>query len=202
MKTRFLSLLFLVTFTLGLGELRGQNHKKLIKMHRAELNAEFADPKKSPLTAEDLKSFKGLPFYPFSEVFRVEARFIRSDSVVSVAFATTTARMPLYDVYGYLEFDLGGLKHRLTVYQSQDLRNKPEYQDYLFLPFTDQTNGDETYGGGRYLDLRIFEGNTVWLDFNKAYSPYCAFNSRYSCPLVPASNHLALPIRAGMKNWK
>ena len=68
----------------------------------------------------------------------------------------------------------------------------------LFLHFTDKTNGSETYGGGRFLDLRIPEGNTLVLDFNKAYNPYCAYNNGYSCPIPPKENKLKVAVRAGV----
>jgi uncharacterized protein (DUF1684 family) len=71
----------------------------------------------------------------------------------------------------------------------------------LFLPFLDNTNGDTTYGGGRYIDLRIPEGDTIEIDFNKAYNPYCAYNSRYSCPIVPRENYLDTNIEAGVKKF-
>ncbi len=78
--------------------------------------------------------------------------------------------------------------------------NKPEYKDYLFLPFTDLTTGDETYGGGRYLGLRIpKEGSPLIINFNLAYNPYCAYNEKYSCPIVPKENELPVAIRAGVK---
>ena len=71
-------------------------------------------------------------------------------------------------------------------------------EDYLFLPFIDDTNGEESYGGGRYIDLRIPEGDTIVIDFNKSYNPYCAYNDKYSCPIVPRINYLALEVRAGV----
>jgi uncharacterized protein (DUF1684 family) len=77
-----------------------------------------------------------------------------------------------------------------------------DYRDYLFLPFIDQTNGEETYGGGRYVDLRIPEGDTLIIDFNKAYNPYCAYNKKYSCPLVPAVNELKTSVTAGVKAFR
>ena len=71
--------------------------------------------------------------------------------------------------------------------------------DHLFLPFTDNTNGVETYGGGRYIDLKIPAGNTINIDFNKAYNPYCAYSDKYSCPIPPPENHLDIEIKAGIK---
>ena len=76
------------------------------------------------------------------------------------------------------------------------------YEDYLFLPFLDDTNGEESYGGGRYIDCRIPEGDTIEIDFNKAYNPYCAYNENYSCPIVPRENYLAIEVKAGVKVFK
>ena len=73
------------------------------------------------------------------------------------------------------------------------------YEDYLFLPFRDETNGKETYGGGKYIDLRIPDGNEIVIDFNQSYQPYCAYNAYdYSCPIVPEENFLPLRIEAGV----
>jgi hypothetical protein len=79
------------------------------------------------------------------------------------------------------------------------LTKKEGYEDFLFLPFNDYTNGNETYGGGRYLDLRIPDGSTIILDFNKAYNPYCAYTDRYSCPVPPKENSITTYIYAGVQ---
>jgi uncharacterized protein (DUF1684 family) len=63
----------------------------------------------------------------------------------------------------------------------------------------DDTNGAETYAGGRYIDLAIPGGDSIVIDFNRAYNPYCAYNKKYSCPLVPKVNTLTTEIRAGVK---
>lgn len=60
----------------------------------------------------------------------------------------------------------------------------------------------ETYGGGRYIDLNIPAGKTIIIDFNKAYSPSCAYNYNYSCPIPPKENDLDIAITAGVKNLK
>ena len=77
-----------------------------------------------------------------------------------------------------------------------------DYRDYLFLPFLDATNGIETYGGGRYIDLTIPESNQITIDFNKSYNPYCAYNEKFSCPIVPRENYLSLKVNAGVKRFK
>lgn len=90
---------------------------------------------------------------------------------------------------------------QLTVYRSIALSKLPSTSDYLFLPFTDETNGAATYAGGRYIDLRLadFKGNRVIIDFNKAYNPYCAFSAGYACPKPPDENRLQTAVEAGEK---
>src|SRR5262249_11525426 len=112
---------------------------------------------------------------------------------------TTTSRMAKNRVFGKVTFTLSGKQFVIPVYQTFDLMNNPEYATYLFFPFTDATNGKGTYDGGRYIDLRIPAGDELILDFNQAYSPYCAYSDRFSCPLVPAENHLDIPVPVGVK---
>jgi hypothetical protein len=92
---------------------------------------------------------------------------------------------------------------QLIVYRNPALAKMPEYKDYLFLPFTDETNGKGTYAGGRYIDMNTadFKNNRVTIDFNKAYNPYCAFGGGYQCPKPPDENHLNITIEAGEKNF-
>jgi uncharacterized protein (DUF1684 family) len=71
----------------------------------------------------------------------------------------------------------------------------------LFLPFSDLTCGKESYIGGRYIDLKIPTSDTILIDFNTAYNPYCAYNHKYSCPIVPLENDLPVAINAGVKKF-
>ena len=172
-----------------------------IHAFQEELNEEFSDSKTSPLTKDDLKKFKALPFFSADTTFRVDAKFVRTENQTPFIMPTTTSRQPVYEKYGEAHFTLMGKNIVLTIYQSHDLRKTEEYKDYLFLPFTDLTNGLETYGGGRYIGLTIPPGEEIIIDFNKAYNPYCAYNPKYSCPLVPRENHIELAIEAGVKKF-
>jgi peptide deformylase len=89
----------------------------------------------------------------------------------------------------------------LNVYQSVALFQNPAYKNHLFLPFLDLTNGQESYSGGRYIDLSTddIKGNNVEIDFNKAYNPYCAYSNGYRCPVPPVENNLETKIMAGEK---
>lgn len=181
--------------------LKAQDKTETSLEYQQKLNKEFADSISSPLTQEDLKVFKTLDFYPIDNKYIVEAKFVRTKQEKVFEMKTTTARLPKYKKYGELYFIMDGKNFKLNIYQNIDLIKKPGYKDYLFLPFTDLTCGKESYIGGRYLDARIPKSKTIILDFNKAYNPYCAYNYKYSCPLVPMENDLDIEIRAGVKKF-
>ena len=175
--------------------------KKAAEAFQKNLNEEFADVKKSPLTEEDRLAFSELDFFPIDENFIVEAKFTKSTNEKSFAMKTTTDRAPLYVKYGEISFNLNGEKFKLNVYQNLELIKKPGFKKHLFLPFSDLTSGNETYIGGRYIDMEIPKGKTIIIDFNQAYNPYCAYNYKYSCPIVPLENDLATHINAGVKKF-
>ena len=114
---------------------------------------------------------------------------------------TTGTRTPKYIKYGTLNFTIDGVALKLNVYRNIELSKTAEYKDHLFLPFSDLTSGKESYIGGRYIDLKIPKGNTIAVDFNQAYNPYCAYNHKYSCPIVPLENDLNVEIKAGVKTF-
>lgn len=177
-----------------------EEHSKLVAEFRAELNAEYKDASRSPLAAAARNKFTGLPFFPVNYAACVEARFVRDSSQAPFVMQTSNGRKPLYRKYGEVHFSFNGLPQHLTVFQSLDLQSKKGYEDYLFVPFTDQTNGHTSYGGGRYLDLRMgqIKKDQLVLDFNRAYNPFCAYSAAYSCPVPPAENRLSVAIEAGV----
>lgn len=167
-----------------------------------ELNAEYKDATSSPLKDKDRKHFEGLDFFEFDSSYIVTANLKRTPDTEWFNMKTTTSRVSPERIYGVLTFELKGQAYTLNVYQGKDIMKREGLEDYLFLPFIDDTNGEESYGGGRYIDLRIPEGDTIEIDFNKAYNPYCAYNDKYSCPIVPRVNYLALSVRAGVKAFE
>ncbi|WP_248723286.1 DUF1684 domain-containing protein [Seonamhaeicola sp. ML3] len=167
-----------------------------------EMNAQFKDATETPLTEKDRKHFTALEFFKFDSIYVVTASFKRTPNEKPFKMKTTTNRRPLYVKYGELSFTIKGKDLKLNIYQNQGLLEKEGYEDYLFLPFLDETNGEESYGGGRYIEARIPEGDTMVIDFNTAYNPYCAYNSKYSCPVVPRQNYLRVKIEAGVKAYK
>lgn len=178
-----------------------QDFKTDIEKHREAYKAEFLKSSNSPLKQED---FAFLRFYEPDEKFKVECTFIATKKGKPFELPTSAGKTKTYVKFGELRFEIDGQKHKLAVYQSLSLKAMPQYRDYLFVPFKDMTNGKESYGGGRYLDLRMkdIENDKIYLDFNKAYNPYCAFSAGYSCPIPPKENHLKTAIEAGEKNFE
>lgn len=197
MKKHITGILFLVSFFVVAQE------KWVVtsKDYQDNLNKEFADKNESPLNVEDFKNFKALDFFPIDSKFIITAKFVKSTNEKVFEMKTSTDRLPKYKKYGTLFFEIEGKEFKLNLYQNLELIKKEGYADYLFLPFSDLTCGKESYIGGRYIDMRIPKGESVIIDFNRAYNPYCAYNHRYSCPIVPLENDLDIEIKAGVKKF-
>lgn len=112
---------------------------------------------------------------------------------------TSGKKTPRYFKYGRLSFTIRDTLLFLTVYQGEQLMATEKYRDYLFVPYTDLTSGEESYGGGKYLEFykKDIKVNKIMLDFNKAYNPYCAYTSGYNCPIPPRENDLNISLKAG-----
>ncbi len=178
---------------------------QVLQTYQYEQNLAFATQESSILTPEDFKIFTGLQFFPIDFQFQVQATFTAIHDAPIFEIPTTTDRKPLYKKYGVLQFTLNNQAQQLFLYKNQDSNQDPAYANYLFLPFTDESNGEQTYGGGRFLDIYttdIKKDNTILIDFNKAYNPYCAYNPKYSCPIVPRENHLTVAVTAGVKDFE
>lgn len=151
----------------------------------------------SPLTEEQKNGFKSLKFYDINLDYKVKARLIPIENKKVREIPMSDGSKERYIEHSYAEFELNGQTNRLLLLQSvkeTDMRN-------FFLAFADETSGKETYGGGRYLNLRQDGKNSITIDFNLAYNPYCAYNPDYACPLPPKENMLTIAIEAGEKNY-
>ena len=191
---------FLVLIFLGC-----QSQKKSIKTYSEFQKAQnifFKDASTSPLKSKDLKAFNGIDFFPIDSSFVVKSQLKRTPNTSYFEMKTTTERVTKERVFGTISFRLNESYFELNVYQSEPSLKSDAESDYLFLPFLDDSNGETTYGGGRYIDLTIPSGNILVIDFNKAYNPYCAYNEKYSCPIVPRENYLPLKVTAGVKRFK
>lgn len=175
-----------------------QTYNEQIAKHRESYKQDFLKDSYAPLKENDLQN---LHFYDADSTYKVTA-------TVEILKNEKVFKMPTYDGtskefyrYAKITFDLNGKVFTMTLYKSIALASNPTYKDLLFLPFTDETNTKETYGGGRYIDLSSKEivNNKIEIDFNKAYNPYCAYSDGYRCPVPPEENDLQLEIKAGEK---
>jgi len=194
--------LLTLIIVLSLGNLQAQEGSFLreIKKYRVQQNAEFLNPDKSPLTPEERSTFQGHEFFEADEVYRVKARFEPTPNDKPFPLGTSKGGTQLYQRIGVLYFQLKGEPYTLEAYLQVQRFRIPGQKPIVFLPLLDQTTGDITYGGGRYLHYEGIPEGTEWvIDFNKLYNPYCAYNEKYECPMVPLPNHLPIKIKAGIK---
>lgn len=175
-----------------------------LKIFREGRDKEFRNKEESPLKEKDFSSFNGLNYFPEDKKFRVNAKFTRTSDEKYFQMPTSSGKSTKFVKYGILSFKLNGKPQTLNVYQpdAEVLKKFPEFADLLFVPFRDVTSGKETYGGGRYIDIKMPVKNKVILDFNLAYNPNCAYGSdEYSCPIPPKENFLQAEIKAGEKTF-
>jgi uncharacterized protein len=157
----------------------------------------------SPLADDELAGFKGLEYFPFDARLVVKAKVEKASEPRIFLMPTSTGMSEKYVVYGTFVFELEGRAHTLTAYQSETIASGkyPSYKSLVFVPFRDLTNGKETYGAGRFLDIRV-TGEEAVLNFNFAYNPNCAYGgNKYACPVPPRENFLQAKITAGEKKY-
>ena len=150
--------------------------------------------------AKDTVPFKGLRYYEPDLTYRIQANLVPIESKKLLTLPTSDGKEKRYQEFAHAEFTLEGVFCKLLILEIID---SGPYRGTLFLAFADETSADETYGAGRYLDLKKVPGaSTITLDFNRAYNPYCAYSDAFSCPFPPRENILTVAIKAGEKNYK
>jgi len=176
------------------------DYTRKLQAFRAQKDLSFQSESHSPLPRGARAEFHGLKYYPVNPSLRFELPLHRLVEPDTIQIMTNRGKDRPALRYGYFTFEILWEPQKLFVYKFLDT---PKQQSkHLFVPFLDATSGDETYGGGRYLDLMENDSGTYVLDFNLAYNPSCAYGRKnYVCPLPPAENTLSVPIRAGEKRW-
>lgn len=173
-----------------------QSYDQRIASWRAEKDAEFKSGSDSPIPEAERRTFEGLSYFDVDPAYRVAAALAESEmSSQVIEMDTTDGRRERMRVIGRLDFTLAGERHTLTAFLPETAQNR----ERLFVPFRDATNREETYGGGRYLDLSRSPTGLYDLDFNRAYNPFCVYDPEYVCPLPPRENTLPLAVNAGEK---
>ena len=168
-----------------------------IQNQRASKDQFFKEHLQSPIPSAEQPTFSGLQYFPIDPAFRFELTLNLLPTPEKFESADSAGNPRQFYRFGTFSFIIEGCEGTLHAYKS-DLS-----EERLFIPFKDTTNGKETYGAGRYLDLEDAHDKTpegAWIiDFNKAYNPFCAYNHQYACAFTPFENHLKVSIPAGEK---
>lgn len=173
-----------------------QLSQKEVLQLRTEHKLHLSDTSYGYLSIEEIEHFEGLKYFDFDANYQVNAQFLKKKGK-SFQMMTSGERRPWFRRYGYIIFEINNQECKLEVYQHLESKQSKDYDGSLFIPFRDQTSAKETYGGGRFMDIKIPDGKTILIDFNIAYNPYCAYSDRYSCSIPPVENTLKVEIRAG-----
>lgn len=204
MKPKNVILLLIVSVVLGtiLYTLYGSKDQTayvtMIKKKRDEIDVFMKTSPDSPF-GENLSAYKGLNYFPADLKFKVTASLTPIQNKKQVLLTTSDGKEERYMEFAWAEFDLSGFRNKLLILEMVD---EGPSRGKLFLAFGDRTSGEDTYGAGRYLDVDRTQGsNSITLDFNLAYNPYCAYSDKFSCPLPPSENLLVIPISAGEKAY-
>lgn len=178
--------------------LSDDNYLIPLQREREEKDLSFRSRTTSPFEEAERRAFTGLTYYEPNLGYRVKAKMEELAQKDTLHMPMTNGSTEPYLRFAIASFSLEGQAQQLTLY-----KKIKEEKEELFLPFTDKTNGFETYGGGRYIDVPFKEGiKTVTIDFNRAYSPFCAYNPDYVCPVPPKDNRLTVAIPAGEKTYE
>jgi len=191
-----------VCFLLTLLGVRAQDEDgfQAYKRFWNKTDSAFKDPEKSPLSDAEISSFDTVPRFEFDPEYRIHSEWRDVKKSKPFYFKTTGNIKQKYRKVGIVKFNLKGEPCELSVYKNLDLSKIQGFEDYLFVPYGDSSNGLETYGGGKYLSLHAEPKDSLILDFNQSYNPYCAYNDQYSCPIPPKENLLNVPILAGARS--
>jgi len=171
-----------------------ESYREEITELREETDRFMRYAEDSPFHDADTE-YTGLKFFPPDLTYKIAGRFTPAEEPEIVKLQTNDGKTQEFLTYGHASFTLNDTTSRVLVLENVE-------EEKLFVPFGDATSAGETYGAGRYLDVTHHGGKTIVLDFNKAYNPYCAYVSSFTCPLPPRENLLTVAIRAGEKSYE
>ena len=136
-------------------------------------------------------AYEEVQIFPIEAMYKVNATLERFTTRELVTIGNSDGSSTKYLKFATAKFQINGTSQQLLILKALGFGNQ------YFTAFGDETSGNTTYGGGRYLDLAIGKSDRVEIDFNKAYNPYCAYFEDFTCPLPPLENLLTVEIKAG-----
>ena len=182
--------------SLILSSIKVDSKSDINRKYREQKDDNFRKSIKSPI--KDKETFTGLSYFDYSEKYRVNAFVTFTNDTQLISMPRTDGKRSFYTAFAKASFKIDGKLQTLMMYRlPDDIQNKP----VLFIPFNDASNEEDTYKGGRYLDVELKNNKSIVIDFNYAYNPFCVYNYQYTCPIPPAENKLDVPIYAGEKKY-
>ena len=170
-----------------------EDYTSTIAAQRAAKDEAFKAQPGNPVPADKMAALVPLAYFPIDEMYAVPASLDPAAERTRLQVPTSTGKIRDIERIGTLRFTVKGQKMSLTAFHELD---QPQVTR-LFVPFSDLTNGAETYSAGRYMELDPTPTGIYVVDFNVAYHPFCYYNEEYDCPYPPKENRLEMPIRAG-----
>jgi uncharacterized protein (DUF1684 family) len=171
----------------------GDYVQQLLKQ-RAATDVQFRNSPNDPVPRDAMDRLIPLSYFPPDLDYVVPASLKVDEDHRVVDMPTSTGEVRKEERVGVLQFVLKGQSMTLAAFHEAGTD-----MTHLFVPFRDLTSGTETYQAGRYLDLERTPTGLYNIDFNRAYNPYCYYNSRFDCPFPPPENRLTIPVRAGQR---
>jgi uncharacterized protein (DUF1684 family) len=175
-----------------------ENYTAEIEKERKDKDEFMKSDKGSPFQVDSLE-FHGLNYFPIDPKFNIKAKLVHIEKKKVVILGTSDGKQQKYLEYAHAIFNMDGVENKLLILEVMDMGPQ---RGKLFLAFADATSSAETYGAGRYLDVKkVHAASSIQLDFNLAYNPYCAYTDSFTCPFPPKENVLAIAVRAGEMNY-
>jgi uncharacterized protein (DUF1684 family) len=178
--------------------IKPEEYNKDIQSQRQEIVDFMKNDPESPFNKKGKIPYEGLKFFDIDEKFKIKAKIRKIPSPLPFNVQMSDGETEEYFIYAKASFKLKDVEQELFLLKSKRFFNKP----YLFLPFYDETSAIESYGGGRYLNIDYEGEKEIYLDFNLAYNPYCAYTETYRCPIPPVENRITVKVTAGERNYK
>jgi uncharacterized protein (DUF1684 family) len=193
--------LFILIFILACNDQKINNWQSSWNNYKLEKDSLFKHETWSPIKTDERANFIALNYFPYNESLRFFGPILFHEQIdTTFIYGTKSGDIRPALKYAYFVFTYKNAEYRLQIYKLASINNPQRYS--LFLGFTDESTGKDTYGAGRYIDITENPENFYIVDFNYAYNPYCAYNERYTCALPSRENHLPFRVTAGEKLYK
>ena len=204
MKSTYLLIVLFVVVAVAvlwyslLGGQSPEEYAKEIEFERKEKDRFMKNGEDSPFKGSK-EVFSGLKYFQPDLKYRINAELVPIPDKKLIVLPTSDGKEKKYLEHAYAQFEIDGVANKLLILE---ITEPGPYRGTLYLAFADKSSSLETYGAGRYLDLKKVPGaSSLLLDFNKAYNPYCAYSDNFSCPFPPLENVLKIGIKAGEKSY-